>query len=53
VRSGDALQAWRYGGMEIWSRAVGVAMWWRYGALEAGCGRRDVELWSFEVALYD
>ena len=47
------VETWRYGGIEFWRRAAGVAIWrsgavsvaiWRYGGLEASYRRRDVEV---------
>ena len=42
-RSGDALQAWRYGALEARCRRRNVETW-SYGGLEACCMRSDVEV---------
>ncbi len=41
-----AVEVWRYGGMGVWRRDVGVATrdTRRCGALEACCGHGDVEV---------
>jgi len=39
----QAMQTWRYGGMEIWNHIAGVAIW-RYGRLGARCRYIDVEV---------